>query len=110
MVGRVYICEDGLNAQVSGTAAACEAYRAFAAAEFASIQLLFKEDPIDSIAFPKLRVKHKGLVPKHGGDAPLDLSARGVDLTPEEWARKLAEAEGGAEAADGAPEGEEHAR
>ena len=33
MVGRVYVCADGLNAQVSGTVAACAAYRGFAEAE-----------------------------------------------------------------------------
>jgi hypothetical protein len=85
MVGRVYICADGLNAQVSGTTASCEAYRAFAAAAFPGIQLLFKEDPVAEPAFPKLRVKHKALVP---GEA-VDLNARGEDLEPERWAAMI---------------------
>ena len=34
MVGRVYICAEGLNAQVSGTPAACAEYRDFAASDF----------------------------------------------------------------------------
>jgi len=90
MVGRVYICADGLNAQVSGTTASCEAYRAFAAAAFPGIQLLFKEDPVAEPAFPKLRVKHKALVP---GEA-VDLNARGEDLEPERWAAMIAQGDG----------------
>ena len=89
MVGRVYVCADGLNAQVSGTAASCEAYRTFAAAAFPSEQLLFKEDPIEELAFPKLRVKHKALVP----GAAVDLNARGEDVAPERWAAMLADAD-----------------
>ena len=90
MVGRVYICADGLNAQVSGAAASCEAYRAFAAAAFPGIQLLFKEDPVAEPAFPKLRVKHKALVP---GEA-VDLNARGEDVEPERWAAMIAQGDG----------------
>jgi predicted sulfurtransferase len=86
----VYICADGLNAQVSGTTASCEAYRAFAAAAFPGIQLLFKEDPVAEPAFPKLRVKHKALVP---GEA-VDLNARGEDLEPERWAAMIAQGDG----------------
>ena len=46
MVGRVYICSSGVNAQVSGTAAACAAYRRFVTAEFPDEPPLFKEDPV----------------------------------------------------------------
>eukprot|EP00900_Chrysochromulina_parva_P006604 jgi/Chrpa1/15945/Chrysochromulina_OHIO_Genome00001585-RA len=90
MVGRVYICADGLNAQVSGTTASCEAYRAFAAAAFPGIQLFFKEDPVAEPAFPKLRVKHKALVP----GVAVDLNARGEDVEPERWAAMIAQGDG----------------
>ena len=93
MVGRVYICADGLNAQVSGSADACAEYRAFVAsgADFSDPDflrkeaLLFKEDPVDELQFPKLRVKQKNLVPGE----EVDLSLRGEDLPPEKWAAML---------------------
>ena len=80
MVGRVYICSSGVNAQVSGTAAACSAYRRFVAAEFPEDPPLFKEDPVAEPTFPKLRVKHKALVP--AVDAAVDLTQRGEALEP----------------------------
>ena len=97
MVGRVYLCADGLNAQVSGTAQACLAYREFVGGdEFPLERLVFKEDPIEELAFPKLRVKHKGLVPAPKSGDAVELHDRGVDLSPDEWAAKLdaADAEG----------------
>ena len=87
MVGRVYLSSDGLNAQVSGTTSNCEEYRDFVASEFPDQTLLFKEDPVAELAFPKLRVKHKALVP----GSIVDLNSRGTDLKPEEWAAMLAE-------------------
>eukprot|EP00965_Chrysotila_dentata_P176880 5841759-Pleurochrysis_carterae.AAC.1 len=48
------------------------------------------EASIAELAFPKLKVKHKPLVPKlQSGD--IDLNNRGQDLTPEEWATMLAD-------------------
>ena len=80
MVGRVYICSSGVNAQVSGTTAACSAYRRFVTSEFPDDPPLFKEDPVAEPTFPKLRVKHKALVP--AVDAAVDLAQRGEDLEP----------------------------
>ena len=91
MSGRVYLSADGMNAQVSGLAAACAEYRDFVAAEFPSERLLFKEDPVDELAFPRLRVKHKALVPEMADGAAVDLADRGEDVAPEEWQRMLAE-------------------
>ena len=54
-------------------------------------RLLFKEDPVDEIAFPRLRVKHKALVPEDGRRRAVDLADRGDDVAPEEWQRMLAE-------------------
>tara|TARA_B100000524_G_C23652949_1_gene370800 strand:- start:222 stop:1781 length:1560 start_codon:yes stop_codon:yes gene_type:complete len=90
MVGRVYLSANGLNAQVSGTVASCAAYREFVTQRFTDTQLLFKEDPVAELAFPKLRVKAKELVPQMG-DQSVDLSERGIDLTPEEWDAMLKE-------------------
>ena len=101
MVGRVYVCADGLNAQVSGTAAACAEYRAFAAQELPpTLQLIFKEDPVGEPAFPKLRVKHKQLVPNGPNGQRPDLSMRGEDLSPERWAAMLEEHAVGSESSD----------
>lgn len=101
MVGRVYICADGINAQVSGKNADCAAYRSFCHGLMgagAGAPILFKEDPTNAPAFPRLRVKNRGLVANTTGDGEaLDLSNRGVDLSPLEWERMLAAAaeEGG---------------
>eukprot|EP00965_Chrysotila_dentata_P176881 5841759-Pleurochrysis_carterae.AAC.2 len=46
MVGRVYVCEEGLNVQVSGTTADCAEYRELVAQAFRGQQILFKEDPV----------------------------------------------------------------
>ena len=88
MVGRVYICEDGINAQVSGRADDCAAYRSFVAAGFREPPL-FKEDPVAEPSFPRLRVKLKGLVPDVGDG--VDLEQRGEDVEPERWAEMLAD-------------------
>ena len=47
MVGRVYLCEDGMNAQVSGLAYQCAEYRDWIGTQFPSTSLLFKEDPVE---------------------------------------------------------------
>ncbi len=93
LVGRVYVCADGLNAQVSGRTEACAAYRAYVASLFPSESILFKEDPTAEPSFPRLRVKHKALVPSLRGadDAPADLSDRGIELSPAEWDAMLAD-------------------
>ena len=115
MVGRVYLSVHGINAQVSGTIQSCAEYRDFVEKEFAPQQPLFKEDPCAELAFPRLRVKEKSLVPQLGavredpasssngeGDdqedvgtddsgedhetmEEIDLSNRGLDLSPKEW-------------------------
>lgn len=90
MVGRVYISNEGINAQVSGSSVDCEAYRELIASEFLTQELLFKEDPVEEPAFPRLRVKEKGLVPLSAGGG-VDLSQRGEDVSPERWAEMLAD-------------------
>ncbi|KAL1498709.1 hypothetical protein AB1Y20_014020 [Prymnesium parvum] len=93
MVGRVYVCADGVNAQVSGLAHCVADYREWVEAQLRGAELLFKEDPVAEPAFPRLRVKHKKLVAALPGDEELDLTDRGVDLTPEEWAAMIASQE-----------------
>jgi UPF0176 protein len=93
MVGRVYVSAEGLNAQVSGTTAHTAEYRAFIEAELADagVPLIFKVNPIEELAFPKLRVKHKSLVPVAPDEAAPDLTRRGEDVSPEQWAAMLAD-------------------
>jgi len=85
ITGRVYICKDGINAQVSGRAADITAYQRFVLAAFPSDDIIFTRDPVPEHAFPKLKVKHKLLV-----QSPEDLSQRGTHLSPEEWRDRLA--------------------
>ncbi len=106
LAGRVYVHADGLNAQLSGTPEACAAYRAFASEAFGASSpspILFKEDPVEQVAFPKLRVKHKALVPQAEG-AQIMLSdaagERGEDVSPERWAEMLEQRDAEAAAGD----------
>jgi len=111
MVGRVYLCEDGINAQVSGAAEQCAEYRAYCHDQLgpgaAPEPILFKEDPCDELAFPRLRVKHRSLVPSGellGGGASgrvASLQDRGRDVSPAEWEELLAKADGGGEEGGG---------
>lgn len=87
MVGRVYIHATGINAQVSGTTSDCLAYRQLVVSEFPGKVPLFKEDPVAEPTFPRLRVKHKALVPDVAGG--VDLKQRGEDVEPEQWAAML---------------------
>ena len=82
-----------LNAQVSGPPARRPVWTTASGwpPTFPSEQLVFKEDPLEEPAFPRLRVKHKGLVPKPKSGEEVDLSNRGEDLTPEAWAAMLEE-------------------
>jgi len=90
MVGRVYCCADGVNAQVSGDVHACDEYMQLLVSSFPTQQLLFKLDPVAEVAFPKLRVKLKALVPSLQGER-LNLADRGVDLSPVAWDEMMAE-------------------
>jgi len=81
---------DGINAQVSGTPAQCAQYRDLCHAQLgpgAGAPILFKEDPVAELAYPRLRVKHRGLVAQTEGEgegaARVNLAERAVDLSPE---------------------------
>ena len=76
-----------LASQVSGTTDACLAYRHLVVSEFPGVTPLFKEDPVAEPTFPRLRVKHKALVPDVAKG--VDLEQRGEDVEPEQWAAML---------------------
>mmetsp|Transcript_20666 Transcript_20666/g.57624 ORF Transcript_20666/g.57624 Transcript_20666/m.57624 type:complete len:454 (+) Transcript_20666:35-1396(+) len=105
IVGRVWVCGGGINAQVSGTRGACENYARFAAARLqrsgeGAAPLLCKLDPVSEPTFPSLRVKAKKLVsigPELVLDAARAPKDQGEELEPHEWAARMQEL------ADGAP-------
>eukprot|EP00299_Pterocystis_sp_00344_P015112 c7532_g1_i1.p1 GENE.c7532_g1_i1~~c7532_g1_i1.p1 ORF type:complete len:183 (-),score=26.06 c7532_g1_i1:268-816(-) len=92
MFGRVYVCADGINAQVSGVIESCDSYEDFVTSRFPSQQIIFKRDLAPEHAFPTLKVKAKRLVPF---DA--DLGQRGISLSPVQWKQKLDDIAAGAD-------------
>jgi UPF0176 protein len=89
VVGRVYIWDDGLNAQVSGASINVGAYVAWCEAAYPE-DFHVKLDKVVEPAFPRLRVKAKRLAPLVRG-RDVNLRLRGVDVAPRQWERMLAE-------------------
>jgi UPF0176 protein len=88
-VGRIYVSEAGINAQLSASPEGAEAYLAWMKRSPQFADLSFKIHLHPEPAFPKLTVKYrKQLVAL---DHPVDLSQRGTPVSPEEWDRMLAE-------------------
>eukprot|EP00298_Acanthocystis_sp_HF-20_P018506 c21979_g1_i1.p1 GENE.c21979_g1_i1~~c21979_g1_i1.p1 ORF type:complete len:395 (+),score=125.77 c21979_g1_i1:88-1272(+) len=83
-VGRVYICADGINAQISARKSAIKEYKLFVRLRFPNHNIIFTGEEVNENGFPKLKVKAKNLVP-----AQVDLSVRGKHLSPQEWLDKL---------------------
>jgi len=100
IVGRVWICKDGINVQVSGRTFECKAYASFVASRLATQQpLLCRLDPVPEPAFPRLRVKAKKLVSLAPGlEEDIDLADRGEDLEPVAWLEELRALSAGAPA------------
>lgn len=92
LMGRIYISEQGINGQMSGTVDACCEYMKWMKADerFAGIQ--FKVHEWHEQAFPKATIKYrKQLVAM---DCEVDLSLRGEHVRPEVWSRMLEERDG----------------
>lgn len=98
LLGRVILAGSGVNVQVSGTLRACEDYARIVAERLAPGQeVLCKLDPVPEVAFINLRVLRKELVPLGLEQAgSYDLTDRGEDLEPDEWAEQMQAVRAGA--------------
>ena len=93
--GRIYVNEQGINAQLSGYGGDAVAYADWVTSDprFAGTRVSVYDAPGHS--FPRLTLRYKAnLVQLEGGTRHLDLSspeARAHALTPQQWRDKLQE-------------------
>jgi UPF0176 protein len=84
---RVYISEQGINGQMSASAAASEAYQNWLKSDPRFSQVIFKTHFFQTHAFPRLTVKYrKQLV---AVDTPVDMSLQGEHVSPQKWKEML---------------------
>eukprot|EP00897_Mesotaenium_endlicherianum_P008713 jgi/Mesen1/7870/ME000042S07313 len=97
IMGRIYISEQGINAQLSGPVDDALAYGNWVCSQpaFCNVRLQVSPSP-DGHAFPRLRLRYKpSLVQVEGGTASLPLTdpaTRAVHLTPAQWRERIASA------------------
>ncbi|MEM9478984.1 MAG: rhodanese-related sulfurtransferase [Verrucomicrobiota bacterium] len=91
--GRILIGDEGINGTVSGTKAATGEYMKEVHADERFSDLVFKVDPHDGHAFPKLSIKvRKEIVSLHlGGEDFSPEKTTGKRLSPEEWKAAMEE-------------------
>jgi UPF0176 protein len=89
LTSRIYISEQGINGQMSGTPEAAREYMDWLRAQspFAGVQ--FKVHTHPEQAFPKATIKYRRQLVAL--DVDVDLAQRGEHLTPAEWSRMLEE-------------------
>ncbi|KAK9282808.1 hypothetical protein L1049_011030 [Liquidambar formosana] len=92
--GRVYLNEQGINAQYSGPSRDAFAYVEWLREDYRFSDILVQVSPaLNGHAFPKLKLRYKpSLVQLEGGISHLPLldpSMRATPLAPSEWRKKL---------------------
>ncbi|KAM0061626.1 putative Rhodanese-like domain, rhodanase, Rhodanese-like domain superfamily [Helianthus debilis subsp. tardiflorus] len=92
--GRIYINEQGINAQYSGSSEDALAYASWIKKDERFKDILVQvSSPVQRHAFPRLKLRYKpSLVQMEGGVSHLplvDSSMRATPLTPSEWREKL---------------------
>ncbi|XP_008443390.2 rhodanese-like domain-containing protein 8, chloroplastic isoform X1 [Cucumis melo] len=92
--GRIYLNEQGINAQYSGPSKHALAYANWLREDPRFLDILVQVSPaIDGHAFPKLKLRYKPSLVQLEGDfshvSLLDPSKRAIPLTPSEWRKRL---------------------
>ncbi|KAL3724924.1 hypothetical protein ACJRO7_030003 [Eucalyptus globulus] len=91
--GRIYLNEQGINAQYSGPLADARSYFEWLREDDRFSDILIQISPaLSGHAFPKLKVQFKPLVQVDGGIAHLPLlntSMRATPLEPSEWKKRV---------------------
>lgn len=89
--GRIYISEEGINGQMSGSAESCEKYMAWMRGDSRFAKVHFKVHEIEENIFPRVTVKYrKELVALGEGADPRE---GGEHVSPEKWKEMLASGE-----------------
>ncbi|XP_057818585.1 uncharacterized protein LOC131031479 isoform X3 [Cryptomeria japonica] len=93
IMGRIYINQQGINAQYSGPVLDALAYAEWVKEDARFKHILVQMSPSSTHAFPRLKLRYKSsLIQVEGGvsDLPiLDSSMRALPLTPREWKIRL---------------------
>jgi len=85
--GRIYLSEQGINGQASGSAESAQEYMDWLRSDPRFSSVPFKIHPAKEHAFPKMTVKYrKQLV---AIDCEVDFSKRGESLSPSAWKKML---------------------
>jgi UPF0176 protein len=84
---RIYISEQGINGQMSGSQADCEAYMQWMHQDSRFKDIHFKIHKIQENIFPRVTVKYRKDLVAMGES--VDLSQRGEYVSPEEWKEML---------------------
>ncbi|KAH9323399.1 hypothetical protein KI387_018038, partial [Taxus chinensis] len=91
--GRIYINQQGINAQYSGPVLDALEYAEWVKADARFTHIFFQTSPSSTHAFPRLKLRYKSsLVQVEGGVSHLpilDPSMRAQPLTPREWKKRL---------------------
>lgn len=87
VAGRIYLSEEGINGQMSGTAADAEAYMAWLKEDSRFASIFFKIHEVSENIFPRMTVKYrKQLVAL---DQKADPTQGGEHVSPERWKQML---------------------
>ena len=87
--GRIYISEQGINGQASGSNEAVDAYIAWMRQDPRFRDIDFKIHAAAEHAFPKMTVKYRRQLVAI--DCEVDFSERGQSVSPQEWKKMLEE-------------------
>jgi len=85
--GRIYISEEGINGQMSGSAEACEKYMAFLKQDPRFSKVHFKAHPVAEQIFPRMTVKYRKNLVALGEQA--DAKEGGEHVSPQKWREML---------------------
>lgn len=84
--GRILVAPEGLNGTVSGTVAACDAYRSAVSSDPRFAEMVFKVDEVEGHAFHKMFVRVKKELVTFRADLPSNPNEiTGKRLTPKQW-------------------------
>lgn len=84
---RIYISEQGINGQMSGSQVDCEAYMQWLHSDARFSAVHFKIHEIQENIFPRVTVKYRKELVAMGES--VDLSNRGAYVSPEQWKEML---------------------
>src|SRR5262245_15459079 len=86
-VGRIYLSEEGINGQMSGSVDACEAYISWLKQDSRFSAMRFQIHPVPEPIFPRLTIKYRSQLVAL--DLKVDPSQGGVSIAPEKWKEML---------------------